>query len=263
MRLLAPAKVNLALHVVGRREDGYHLLDSLVVFAGIGDWLEVAPAEAMHLRVGGPRADGVPDDARNLAWRAAEWVGQPTDIFIEKHLPHAAGIGGGSADAAAVVRALGGPVAGSEALGADVPVCVQGRPARMRGIGELLEPVPTLPEVWITLVNPGVEVPTSAVFAAMERVDNSEMNAPEWTDYNSFITWLGRTRNDMEPPAKAQQPVIAEVLQRLAATDGCGLARMSGSGATCFGLYETESAAQHAAMSMPGDWWAEAARVLD
>ncbi len=263
MRLLAPAKVNLALHVVGRREDGYHLLDSLVVFAGIGDWLEVSPAEVMRLRVDGPRAGGVPDDARNLAWRAAEWVGQPADIFIEKHLPHAAGIGGGSADAAAVVRALGGPMAGSEALGADVPVCLQGQPARMRGIGEVLEAVPTLPEMWITLVNPGVEVPTGAVFAAMERVDNPAMHTPEWTDYTSFLTWLASTRNDMEPPAKAQQPVIAEVLQHLAATDGCGLARMSGSGATCFGLYATEAGARTAAMSMPSDWWAEAAHVLD
>ena len=98
MRLLAPAKVNLALHVVGRREDGLHLLDSLVVFAGVGDWVRVAPAEKMRLRVEGPRAAGVPVDARNIAWQAAEWVGQPADILIEKHLPHAAGIGGGSAN---------------------------------------------------------------------------------------------------------------------------------------------------------------------
>lgn len=262
VRVLAPAKVNLALHVVGRRDHGFHLLDSLVVFAETGDWLEVRLADAMRLRVEGPTADGVPTDQRNLAWRAAEWVGQPADILIEKHLPHAAGIGGGSADAAAVIRALGGVSNGSEVLGADVPVCVHGRPARMRGIGEILEEVPTLPPLWIVLVNPGVEVPTGAVFGAMERVDNPALPSPDWTDFAGFVSWLVTTRNDMEAPAKAMQPVISDVLDRLAATHGCALARMSGSGATCFGLFEAEAEARAAALTMPRDWWAVAAPVL-
>lgn len=263
MRLLAPAKVNLALHVVGRREDGFHLLDSVVVFAGFGDWLEVVPSQSTTLRVVGPRAEGVPQDARNLAWRAADWVGTPADILIDKHLPHAAGIGGGSADAAAVIRALGGPTAGSEALGADVPVCVHGRPVRMRGIGETLDDISPLPDMWIVLANPGVEVPTGAVFATMERVDNAPLPAPDWTDFESFIGWLETTRNDMEGPARAMQPVIGDVLDQLGAADGCALARMSGSGATCFGLFETETAARMAAAGLPGEWWTEAARILD
>ncbi len=262
MRLLAPAKVNLALHVVGRRGDGLHLLDSLVVFAGVGDWVEVEPTEHMRLRVKGPRAEGVPVDARNIAWRAAEWVGQPADILIEKHLPHAAGIGGGSADAAAVIRALGGVAEGSEVLGADVPVCVHGRPVRMQGIGEVLEEVPPLPPMWIVLANPGVEVPTGSVFGAMRRVDNAPLDAPEWHDFDSFISWLSKARNDMQGPAEAMQPVIGDALSRLGGARGCALARMSGSGATCFGLFETESDARAAAVSLPDAWWAEAAEAL-
>ncbi|MEX3017003.1 4-(cytidine 5'-diphospho)-2-C-methyl-D-erythritol kinase [Gymnodinialimonas hymeniacidonis] len=262
MRLLAPAKVNLALHVVGQREDGLHLLDSLVVFAGVGDWVSVDPAKAMCLRVEGPRAAGVPVDASNIAWKAAEWLGVPADILIEKYLPHAAGIGGGSADAAAVIRALGGVAEGSEALGADVPVCVHGRPVQMGGIGEVLEDVPALPPMWIVLVNPGVEVPTGAVFGAMERVDNAPLPEPNWSDFSSFIRWLSIARNDMQVPAMAMQPVIGDVLDRLAAAEDCALARMSGSGATCFGLFETEATARAAAASMPDEWWAEAAEVL-
>ncbi|MEJ6391010.1 4-(cytidine 5'-diphospho)-2-C-methyl-D-erythritol kinase [Gymnodinialimonas ulvae] len=263
MRGLAPAKVNLALHVVGRRDDGLHLLDSLVVFADTGDWVEVRPAETMRLRVQGPTAEGVPTDQRNLAWRAADWVRQSADILIEKHLPHAAGIGGGSADAAAVLRALGSTGAGSEALGADVPVCVRCRPTRMRGIGEVLDDVPPLPALWIVLVNPGVEVPTGAVFGAMERVDNPPLPALDWTDFDSFLGWLVETRNDMEGAARDLQPVIGAVLERLAATPGCALARMSGSGATCFGLYAGEAEARAAAAALPEGWWAVAARVLE
>ncbi|WP_224816929.1 4-(cytidine 5'-diphospho)-2-C-methyl-D-erythritol kinase [Hasllibacter sp. MH4015] len=263
MRHFAPAKVNLALHVTGRRADGYHLLDSLVVFADVGDWLSVARADEIGLRVDGPRAEGVPVDQRNLAWKAAEFAGVPADIHLEKHLPHAGGIGGGSADAAAVLRALGADAAGSEALGADVPVCVRGKPCRMRGIGEVLEDVPDIPPFWILLVNPGVDVPTGAVFGALSDADNPPMPEPEWTGPDGFIAWLRATRNDLERPAMEVQPVIRDTLDALEATEACLLARMSGSGATCFGLFAEEDAARAAADRMPDAWWAAAARVLD
>ncbi|OAN78891.1 4-(cytidine 5'-diphospho)-2-C-methyl-D-erythritol kinase [Jannaschia sp. EhC01] len=262
MKVFAPAKVNLALHVTGKRADGYHLLDSLVVFAGVFDWLTVEPASEMSVTVTGPKAEGVPTDARNLVWRAAEWAGRPSHITLEKHLPQSAGIGGGSTDAASVLIALGCGPDGSEALGADVPVCWHRRPCRMSGIGEVLEEVPDLPLMWMVLVNAGVAVPTGVVFQMMEDVDNAALPTPEWNDFDSFITWLATTRNDMEAAAKTVSPVIFEVLERLAQTEGCALARMSGSGGTCFGLYATEKQAEAAAASMPSEWWAEAALVM-
>ena len=268
LRRFAPAKVNLALHVTGKRADGYHLLDSLVVFADVGDWLEIAPAEALTLSVTGPRAEGVPDDKRNLVWKAAEWLGpgRGAAMVLEKHLPHAGGIGGGSADAACALRGLAevwnvDVPSGADALGADIPVCLHGRPVRMAGIGDVLDDVPVLPQMWIVLVNAGVEVPTGAVFKAMERVDNAPMPTPEWSDFNSFIGWLAHTRNDMEATARAQAPVIGLVLERIRALPGCRLARMSGSGGTCFGLFETEIAARDAALALPKDWWVAHARV--
>lgn len=262
MKEFAAAKVNLALHVTGKRDDGYHLLDSLVVFAGVGDWVEIELADAMSLTVTGPRAAGVPDDARNLVWRAAEWAGKTARITLDKRLPAAGGIGGGSADAAAVLRALGVSGEGAEALGADVPVCLHRRPCRMSGIGEVLEDVPALPKMWIVLVNAGVEVPTGPVFAALKRVDNSGLPEPAWEGFDGFVAWLEGTRNDLEEAAKTLFPIIGDVLSRLEVTDGCGLARMSGSGGTCFGLYADEAAACSAAQTMPEEWWAEAAEVL-
>ncbi|MBL4626627.1 MAG: 4-(cytidine 5'-diphospho)-2-C-methyl-D-erythritol kinase [Roseicyclus sp.] len=270
MRRFAPAKINLALHVTGKRDDGYHLLDSLVVFAGVGDWLEFSPADQLGLTVAGPRAMGVPGDARNLVWRAADWLapGRGAAITLEKHLPHASGIGGGSADAACAVRGLsrmwGVEVPdGVEVLGADVPVCLHGRPVRMSGIGEVLDNVPELPEMWIVLVNAGVEVATGSVFGALQRVENAPLPVPEWDGFAGFAGWLSATRNDLERPAMAVAPVIGAVLERLATTEGCALARMSGSGGTCFGLYEDEAAARTAAGVMPEGWWAKAAPVLD
>lgn len=260
--VFAPAKVNLALHVTGRRADGYHLLDSLVVFAGVGDFLRVTPAPKIGLQVTGPGAQGVPADARNLVWKAAEWAGKPAQITLDKRLPHAAGIGGGSTDAAAVLIALGTGPEGSEALGADVPVCMHRRACRMSGIGEMLENVPPLPSMWIVLVNAGEGVPTGAVFGAMTSVDNAPMPTPEWHDFSSFITWLEGTRNDMEAAAKTVSPVVGDVLARLRQTDGCALSRMSGSGGTCFGLFASEAQAEAAAQAMPDGWWAKAAMVM-
>jgi 4-diphosphocytidyl-2-C-methyl-D-erythritol kinase len=257
----APAKVNLTLHVTGQRADGYHLLDSLVVFADVGDRLQVQLGES-GLAVSGPMADGVPTDGRNLVLKAAALMGVSAQISLEKHLPAAAGIGGGSSDAAAVLRALQeltgqmAPQAGVS-LGADVPVCMAGRAAFMRGIGEDIDPVPGLGDLHAVLVNPGVEVPTGAVFKGLERKDNPPMEPLPNAD--GMMGWLRRQRNDLEPPACAVQPVIGEVLATLRQTQACQLARMSGSGATCFGLYASPETAQSAAKALAGHgWWVQA-----
>ncbi len=269
----APAKVNLALHVTGRREDGYHLLDSLVVFADVGDRLTAMADAALSLHVTGPRAAGVPTDAGNLVLRAAALLGagRGARIVLEKHLPAAAGIGGGSSDAAAALRVLarlwGLPLPDATAvlaLGADVPVCLSARPARMRGIGEALGPLPPLPPLWLVLVNPGVPVPTGPVFAALARRDNAPLppTLPRLGDAGMLAAWLRTCRNDLEPPACALVPAVGQVLSALAVQRGCLLARMSGSGATCFGLFATASGAAAAAAALraaaPGWWVADA-----
>jgi 4-diphosphocytidyl-2-C-methyl-D-erythritol kinase len=273
--LFAPAKVNLALHVTGRRDDGYHLLDSVVIFADLGDTLHILPSDALSLTVTGPRAAGVPADRRNLIWKAAELFapGQGADITLDKHLPHAGGIGGGSADAAATLRGLSAlwdvPLPAPEAvlsLGADVPVCLFGQSARMSGIGEALAPLPPLPPLWIVLVNPGVEVPTGAVFRSLATPENPPLPAIPtggWPDAETLAAWLQHTRNDLEAPARAQVPEIATVIDVLGAQPGCLLARMSGSGGTCFGLFAEAAAADHAAASLGrrSGWWVDAAAV--
>ncbi len=276
MRLFAPAKVNLALHVTGRRADGYHLLESIVVFADLGDGIDIAPSADLSLTVTGPRAAGVPADRRNLIWQAAELFapGQGAAITLDKHLPHAGGIGGGSADAAATLRGLAEfwtqPLPDAAAilsLGADVPVCLFGKPARMSGIGEVVAPLPPLPPLWIVLVNPGIEVPTGAVFKALGTPDNPplpEIPAEGWPEAAALAAWLCRARNDLEPPARALVPEIARVIDHLNAQPGCLLARMSGSGGTCFGLFAAEDAASQAAQALQDrpDWWVAAARLL-
>lgn len=257
----APAKVNLTLHVTGQRADGYHLLDSLVVFADVGDRLWFDVGARMKITVSGPFAEGVPVDDRNLVWRAAELAGWCGHIRLEKNLPHGAGIGGGSSDAAAVLRSLGGS-RDALALGADVPVCLSSRPQRMRGIGEVLQDVPRLPSFDIVLVNPRVEVPTGAVFGGLQSKENPPM--PEFpTGFDTvaeFCCWLARQRNDLEPPALAYAPEINAALDSL---QGADFARMSGSGATCFGIFETDAqaAAERIAAANP-TWWVRAARCL-
>lgn len=271
----APAKVNLTLHVTGQRADGYHLLDSLVVFVGAGDWLRGMLTDGASFDVTGPRAAGVPTDARNLVLKAAALFDPPVPaaLVLDKHLPAAAGIGGGSSDAAACLRLLahlGGrdlPEADRVLqLGADVPVCLAGDPLRMRGIGEVLEPLPRLPRMWMVLVNPGVDVPTPAVFRGLAQKTNSPMpDIPAFASAAEMMAWLSDQRNDLEPPARAVAPVISDVVSALAAQPGCGLARMSGSGATCFGLFEqavdAEKAAADLATAHP-DWWVQDAPVL-
>ncbi|MEX2629696.1 MAG: 4-(cytidine 5'-diphospho)-2-C-methyl-D-erythritol kinase [Tistlia sp.] len=279
----APAKVNLWLEVVGRRADGYHLLDSLVVFAGVGDCLWAEPAGTLSLAVQGPFAEGIPADGGNLVLRAAhllaEAVGLPARgrLVLDKRLPVAAGVGGGSADAAAALRALAALwrlEAGEElllglgaALGADVPVCLYGRPALMGGIGEVLSPAPALPEAWLVLVNPGVGLSTAAVFQARTGAfaPAGALPAAAPRDAEALADLLAGRRNDLEAPARRLCPEIDAVLGALAATPGCLLGRMSGSGATCFGLYATAAEAREAAAAIAADrpaWWAAAAPIL-
>lgn len=270
----APAKINLALHVTGRREDGYHLLDSLVVFADAGDRIRVDSASGLSLLLTGPFAPALGEYPDNLVLAAARNFGV-TDaaITLEKNLPVASGIGGGSADAAATLRALarltGRPLpaaAGTVALGADVPVCLDPRPCRMSGIGEVLAAVPALPPAWLVLANPSVAVSTPAIFRALTCRDGSGLPPlGPWPDAATLARDLAGMRNDLEAPARGLQPVIGEVLEALAEQDGCLLARMSGSGATCFGLFAEAGAAMAAVEALsarrPG-WWLRAARIL-
>lgn len=271
-KVFAPAKVNLTLHVTGQRRDGYHLLDSLVVFADVGDRITVMPAEANRLEVIGPRAEGVPTDGTNLVARAADLFGVPVHIVLSKHLPAAAGIGGGSSDAAATILALSDLIGdtrlpeGVAELGADVRVCLMRQAARMRGIGEDVAPCPGLPPLFAVLANPGVAVPTPEAFKALENKQNPPMpkRIPQGMKAAAFIDWLATQRNDLEAPAIARSGIIQDVLDALAALPGSRLARMSGSGATCFALFETEEAAHAGAAALAKaqpDWWVEAAKL--
>jgi 4-diphosphocytidyl-2-C-methyl-D-erythritol kinase len=277
---IAPAKVNLYLHVVGKRDDGYHLLDSLVVFADVGDRLTLAPADAPSLTVSGPFAAAIPPGDDNLALRAvrrlAAATGRPDGIAVtlDKRLPVAAGIGGGSADAAAVLRGLATlwglapddprlrQVAAG--LGADVPVCLDGRTAWLGGIGERLDPGPDLAGIPILLVNPGVPLSTPDVFRARSGAFSPEARfALADADLDRLCDLLADRRNDLAEPAITLVPVVAEVLAVLATQPGCRLARMSGSGATCFGLFASPAAAQAAeAVLAARGWWAAAAALL-
>jgi 4-diphosphocytidyl-2-C-methyl-D-erythritol kinase len=280
---LAPAKVNLALHVVGRRADGYHLLDSLVVFPAIGDRLTLRPAPpgtaapaTLTVTAPPPARAALGPEADNLVLRAARLLAghaarplAPVAIELDKRLPVAAGLGGGSADAAAALVLLNdhwrlglAPAALADLglkLGADVPMCLAGAPARVGGVGEVLTPAPPLPPAAMLLVNPGVAVATPAVFARLARRDNPPL--PElparWRDCADLCAWLAATRNDLEAAAIAVAPVIAAALAALAAT-APGHRGMSGSGASCYALYDRPAAAEAAAARLRRshpDWW--------
>jgi 4-diphosphocytidyl-2-C-methyl-D-erythritol kinase len=279
---LAPAKVNLTLAVLGRRADGYHLLDSLVVFAGIADRLTLSPGETLSLKVRGETAEqsGPLDD--NLVLRAArelaaEAPGLKLGRFtLEKRLPVAAGLGGGSSDAAAALRLLAranrlarsNPRVSRVApkLGADVPVCVDPRPRRMRGIGDILSAPLKMPKIAAVMVNPGVPVPTKDVFARLglkpggpARRASPARALPRGLE--GFVAYLSQHGNDLEPSAIEIQPVIARVLTSLRETKGCLLTRMSGSGATCFGLFTSPRTAAAAARRLSAahpTWWVKA-----
>lgn len=260
----APAKLNLALHVTGQRADGYHQLDSLVAFAAVGDLVRLEPG-SLGITVDGPFAGDVPTDDSNLCLRAARAMQADVAIRLTKNLPVASGIGGGTADAAAVIRGLaaqGHALPPDPAvLGADLPVCLAGRPQRMRGVGERLDEVPPLSALPLVLVNPGQPLPTPPVFAALTRRDNPGLPPPDWQDAAGLIRWLTACRNDLEAPAISLVPAIADVLGGLRAA-GARLARMSGSGATCFGIFDSAAQARRAAdrLRRPG-WWSVATEL--
>jgi len=261
----APAKLNLALHVTGRRADGYHLLDSLVAFAGMGDVVVLEPGP-LSLRIEGPFAAGLPVSDDNLCLRAARLAGAAAAIRLTKNLPVASGIGGGSADAAAVLRGLArmghALPAETERLGADVPVCLASRPARMQGVGEIVTPLDPLPQVPLVLVNPGVGVSTPQVFAAMERRDNpGPPPLPRLAGLADPAGWVAQARHALEPAALTIAAVIGQLLDALRAT-GAACARMSGSGATCLGLYDSADRARSASSALKQHgWWAAATEL--
>lgn len=273
---LARAKINLSLHVTGQRGDGYHLLDSLVVFVEWGDRITCTPAKNLTLTLRGPEAGGLTVGEDNLVLRAARAFGDSAGaaITLDKELPVASGIGGGSADAAATLVALsrlwGRPMPDAAtvlALGADVPVCLAGQPARMQGIGEHVTPLAQpLPEAALVLVNPRVQVSTPAVFKALARKDNPSMPAvlPRLSGVAELAAFLQMQRNDLEAPAIALEPVIATAKRALGGQPGCHLARMSGSGATCFGLFADPLSAAAAASALRAahpEWWVQSAAI--
>lgn len=295
---LAPAKVNLTLQVVGRRPNGYHDIESLVVFAAEGDDLTFTPARALALDVLGPTAaaSGAPGD--NLVLKAAQALAEQVEglrvgrFVLSKRLPVAAGVGGGSSDAAAALRLLARAnsmelddprlMQAARATGADVPVCLDPRSRMMRGIGDILSAPLDLPRLPAVLVNPGVAVPTKDVFAKLRRHSETQSGkaakpqritapmssrssfealASGQVTMSALIDRLAEDCNDLEAPAISLQPVIAGALDAVRKLPGCLLVRMSGSGATCFGLFETTSIAAAAARALHGDcptWWVRA-----
>jgi 4-diphosphocytidyl-2-C-methyl-D-erythritol kinase len=265
----APAKINLALHVLGRRADGYHELDSIVAFAEVGDRLSFAEADDWHLDIVGPFAKALSIGGENLVLKAAcafdeAYPGERRKyrITLEKNLPIASGLGGGSADAAACLRALAALAGVSDGktlnaiaatLGSDVPVCFQGRTCRMRGLGERIDIIENLPQMAAVLVNPGVALSTGDVFARLALKPGSKAFAG-LTEGKP----LASCRNDLTGSALALAPVVGKVLAALRAEPGIDLARMSGSGATCFGIFASPEAAEKAAQQIAGkhpDWW--------
>jgi 4-diphosphocytidyl-2-C-methyl-D-erythritol kinase len=278
----APAKVNLTLAVLGRRADGYHTLDSLVVFARLGDRLTLVPGEGLALTVRGATAATAGNNEDNLVLKAtralaAEVPGLTLGRFtLDKRIPVAAGLGGGSADAAAALRLLAraNRIAVDDArllkvarrIGADVPVCIDPRARRMRGIGEILSAPLPVPRLAAVLVNPGIAVQTKDVFASLGlaagRGSKRAAQLPRLPcSHDAFIAFVAAQANDLEAAAIKLQPVIAKVLAALRKEPGCELARMTGSGATCFGLFDTARAAATAARRLaakhPG-WWVKA-----
>lgn len=281
----APAKINLALHVTGRRPDGYHMLETLVAFAAVGDELSAAPAGRDGLTITGPFARTLAASDDNLVLRALaafrqRWPGALPDglaLRLAKTLPVAAGLGGGSADAAAALRLCARLAEGGVAfaalleiargLGADVPMCLYSRPAEVRGIGDIIAPLRDFPACHVVLVNPLQPVATAEVFRRLERRDNGGLPglADPLTRPAQLGLWLAETRNDLEAPAIAMVPVIGELIAQLRGGAGCMLARMSGSGATVFGLYGSSAQAHQAAHDLRERWpgfWVAASPLL-
>ncbi|MEE9313574.1 MAG: 4-(cytidine 5'-diphospho)-2-C-methyl-D-erythritol kinase [Rhizobiaceae bacterium] len=275
----APAKINLALHVTDQQADGYHLLDTLVTFAELGDQIKIAPARDLTFAITGAESRDLKMDTDNLVCRAAHLLRDYVQddalgakITLEKNLPTASGIGGGSADAAATLLGLmefwqvnvgqHSLIELALELGADVPMCLEGIPARVRGIGEEIEPAP-LPAFPIVLANPRIGVSTPRIFKALDNKQNPPLDDPSNT--TNWIDYLAQQRNDLQAPAISLTPAIADCLAALNQTTNCRLARMSGSGATCFGLYDTQENADEAAAMLrknQPDWWVVSTRTI-
>lgn len=280
---LAPAKINLTLHVTGRNPDGFHDLDTLVVFAKFGDQIRISESdrpEPISMTLSGPFGDLLLDTESNLAFRAADEFqaryhqnGKEhahLNIELEKNLPIASGIGGGSADAAAVLQSLSKvwefdddavleDVAGS--LGADVPMCLTPYPKRVQGIGHRHRPLEIEFSLNLVLVNPLTAVSTAEVFSNLENPDNPALemlNSEHLTDMDQFLLYLQRQRNDLQSTAIDINPDIIDVLETLDSLPDCQLSRMSGSGATCFGLFKTQALAERTAQELSkqrNGWW--------
>jgi len=282
----APAKINLTLHILGRRADGYHELESLVAFSGAGDSLSFVPSPALSLDISGPTATAAGDGDDNLVLRAARNLAERIEglslgaFRLVKRLPVAAGIGGGSSDAAAALRLLAranGLAAddprlfeAARATGADVPVCLAGRARMMRGAGESLGPLLRLPLLPAVLINPGVPVETRLIFQKLGLQPGQKVDSAAHPDFDNgapgveFLSLLARGRNDLEDAACLQAPVIVDVLAVLRAARGCKLARMSGSGATCFAIFASPRAAAKAARAIRlqhPEWWVRTAAL--
>ena len=285
----APAKINLTLRITGRRPDGYHEIESLVAFAGVADDLRFTPGGDLTLTVGGPTAAASGRIADNLVLKAAGLLAERViglklgHFMLSKRLPVAAGLGGGSSDAAAALRLLAHAnrlpgddprlMQAARATGADVPVCLDPRPRLMRGIGDILSAPLRLPPFSAVLANPGVVLATKDVFAALRFTPPAPRQVTHPTaptpnparERTEFVAALAMDRNDLEQPAIALEPVIADVLAMLRKSEGCLLARMSGSGATCFGLFETARAATAAARRLRSrhpTWWIRATALV-
>ena len=282
----APAKINLALHVTGQREDGFHLIETLVTFATTGDLISVTndpqteEPDSSVLKLAGPEASALGVAQDNLVLKAARLLLNDQDymrlsLTLDKRLPVASGIGGGSADAAAALRLLNREYKPGlspkelhqigQKLGSDVPMCIVSKPLLARGTGDILDPV-SLPSFPIVLINPRVPVSTPDIFRTLSDRNNSPLpKLPAAKDAGIWIEWLGETRNDLYPPAAKQVGAIDDCLTALR-DKGAALARMSGSGATCFGLFENEEDAAGAASSIANlrpEWWVISARTFE
>lgn len=282
----APAKINLALHVIGQRPDGYHLLESVVCFCEYGDKINFKPIankSEFSLSVCGPYAGELKNnlfhDKDNIVLRAVNFVATyilehsnvPTiggEITLTKNLPISSGMGGGSADAAATIRAIAKFldfelshefIASTVTLGADVPMCLHSAPLVARGIGEKIETLDALPSFHLLLVNPNIEVSTPDVFSKIETKNNTTLlpSPVKECDYDGWIEWLSKQRNDLEAPAIKCEPAISDVLYAIQ-NEGAKLSRMSGSGATCIGIFDTSQACETARLDIAKkhpDWW--------
>lgn len=277
--IVAPAKVNLSLHITGKRADGYHLLDSMVVFTEFGDQLEITESETFSLTCSGDYGDLIASNNDNLVMKAARGMQQldgkksGLKVQLRKLIPVSAGLGGGSADAAAVIRFLCAQwnidIDSSYvkelalSLGADVPVCLSHNPQQMAGIGEMITHLPIMPSLNLLLVNPKVALATADVFTAYQHQNRPTPQA--WNGKEDLISYLRSCRNDLQPAAMSICPVVQEVLSVLSSLPQCLLARMSGSGASCYGVFASEDAmhlaSKQLAKEKPG-WWQAPTRVL-